>query len=231
MSNKIKVLSFDLDDTLWPCLPTIEYAEEVLYQWLSEHVSCITQQYTKQQLREKRLLLLKQHSELAHDLTQLRILSFEQLALEFKTTHSWMQPAFEIFHDARQQVTLFDDVAPVLDKLNADYQLVSVTNGNASTIKTGVDHWFDFALNSASVGKQKSEPDIYRQVQKLTQVDASQMVHIGDSPAQDISGAKLAGAHAIWLNRQNEMWSLKNCKPDVTIVTLLELPEAIMSLE
>ena len=230
MSNKIKVLSFDLDDTLWPCLPTIEYAEEVLYQWLSDQMPCITQQYTKQQLREKRLLLLKQRSELAHDLTQLRMLSFEQLALEFKMTSSWIQPAFEIFHDARQQVTLFDDVPPVLDKLSADYQLVSVTNGNASTVKTGVDHWFDFALNSASVGKQKSEPDIYLQVQKLTQVKVQQMVHIGDHPLQDVSGAKSAGVHAIWLNRQQQDWPLEACKPDAIIVSLHELPDAINQL-
>jgi len=227
MSKKIKVLSFDLDDTLWPCLPTIERAEEKLFQWLSEHVPVITQQYTRQQLREKRLLLLEQHSELAHDLTKLRILSFEQLASEFNITDSWIQPAFDIFHYARQQVTLFDDVAPTLDALSVDYRLVSVTNGNANTIQTGVDHWFDFSLNSESVGKQKSEPDIYRHVQKLTQVDARQMVHIGDHPLQDVSGAKLAGVFAIWLNRQQESWELAECEPDATIVSLTELPAVL----
>ena len=230
MSKRIKVLSFDLDDTLWPCLPTIERAEEELFQWLSAHVSVITQQYTRQQLREKRLLLLEQHSELAHNLTKLRILSFKQLVSEFKTTDSWIQPAFEVFHHARQQVTLFEDVAPTLDALSVDYRLVSVTNGNANTILTGVDHWFDFSLNSESVGKQKSEPDIYRHVQKLTQVDARQMVHIGDHPLQDVSGAKSAGVFAIWLNRQQESWELAGCEPDATIVSLAELPAVLERL-
>ena len=231
MSQKIKVLSFDLDDTLWPCVPTIERAEELLYQWLKEYVPSITQRYTKQQLREKRKRLLTERTDLAHDLTRQRILSFEQLASEFNTTHSWIQPAFDIFHEARQQVTLFDDVKPVLDKLNERYQLVSVTNGNASTIKTGVDHWFDFALNSETVGKQKSEPDIYLQVQKLAQVSAQQMVHIGDHPLQDVSGAKSAGVHAIWLNRQKQDWPLEACEPDATIATLHELPDAINRLD
>ena len=69
MTLPIKVLSFDLDDTLWPCYPTIIRAEKLLYQWLAENVSVVTDNYDITQLREKRLLLLKNKSALAHDLT------------------------------------------------------------------------------------------------------------------------------------------------------------------
>ena len=231
MSQTIKVLSFDLDDTLWPCLPTIERAEKLLYQWLSDQVPVITQHYDLYQLHEKRRLLLNNHSELAHDLTQLRIKSFEMLADEFELSSDWINPAFKIFYKARQQVTLFDDVKPVLDKLNEEFKLVSLTNGNASTVETGVDHWFDFALNSASVGKLKSEPDIYRQVQKLASIEARQMVHIGDHPLQDISGAKSAGVFAIWLNRENRSWTLENCQPDAVISSLFDLPALLSQLQ
>ncbi len=230
MSQTIKVLSFDLDDTLWPCFPTIFRAEKLLFQWMSDHVPAITQSYDANQLREKRRLLLKTHPELAHDLTQLRIKSFELLAEEFELTHDWIKPAFEIFYEARQQITLFDDVKPVLDELNKDFQLVSLTNGNASTVKTGVDHWFDFALNSSTVGKLKSEPDIYWQVQKLANVDAQQMVHIGDDPVNDVSGAKLAGVAAIWLNREQKQWELESCQPDAVISSLHELPALLKKL-
>lgn len=230
MPKKIKVLSFDLDDTLWPCFPTIERAEKLLYQWLSEQVPAITQGYDIDQLHEKRRLLLNTHPELAHDLTKLRIKSFEMLADEFALDRGWIKPAFEIFYEARQQVTLFDDVKPVLDKLNTSFQMVSLTNGNANTVDTGVDHWFDFALNSASVGKLKSEPDIYRQAQKLANIEAHQMAHIGDHPLQDISGAKSAGVFAIWLNRQNTSWPLENCQPDAVIRSLHELPPLLSRL-
>ena len=231
MSQTIKVLSFDLDDTLWPCFPTIERAEKLLYQWLSDQVPVITQHYDIYQLREKRRLLLNSHSDLAHDLTQLRIKSFEMLADEFELSSDWIKPAFKIFYEARQQVTLFDDVKPVLDELNEEFKLVSLTNGNASTVETGVDHWFDFALNSASVGKLKSEPDIYRQVQKLANIEARQMVHIGDHPLQDISGAKSAGVFAIWINRENRSWTLESCQPDAVISSLFELPSLLNQLQ
>ncbi len=230
MSQTIQLLSFDLDDTLWPCKPTILRAEERLYQWLSEHVPVITENYDIYQLREQRRVLFKDYPELAYDLTQLRIRSFEMLAEEFDLADDWIQAAFEIFYEARQQVTLFDDVKPVLDELNKTFQLASLTNGNADTVKTGVDHWFDFALNAASVGKLKSEPDIYQRLQQLADIDASQMVHIGDDPINDIVGAKSAGAYAIWLNRQQKPWPLESCEPDVSIVSLHELPALLENL-
>ncbi len=230
MSQTIKVLSFDLDDTLWPCRPTILRAEELLYQWLAEHVPVITENYSLYQLRDKRSLLFNDFPELACDLTQLRLKSFELLAEEFSLDDDWIQPAFEIFYEARQQVTLFDDVRPVLDELAKNFCLVSLTNGNADAVKTGIDHWFDFSLNSASVGKMKSEPDIYQQTQRLANIEAHQMVHIGDDPINDVSGAKSAGVYAVWLNRQQKPWVLESCKPDASITTLQALPALLENL-
>lgn len=227
MKQEIKVLSFDLDDTLWPCHPTIYQAEQTLYQWLTEHVPVISQHYDLLQLRDKRKLLLEQRPELAHDLSQLRLYSFEALAIEFDLDRDWISMAFDVFYDARQKVTLFDDVAPVLDTLSENYCLVSLTNGNADPVKTGIDHWFDLSLNSMTVGKQKSEPDIYRQVQQSTAIDAAQMVHIGDDPVQDIVGAKSAGARAIWLNRDKRQWQPATCEPDAQISSLLQLPDLL----
>ena len=231
MLQPIKVLSFDLDDTLWPCFPTIQRAENLLFQWLTDHVPVITQRYDNAELREKRRSLIQNNPELAHDLTLLRIKSFEHLADEFELPHDWINTAFDIFYEARQQITLFDDVKPVLDELKKSYQLVSLTNGNANTVKTGVDHWFDIALNSASVGKLKSEPDIYRQVQQLANIEAGQMVHIGDDPLNDVAGAKSAGVFAIWLNRKQQSWRLPVCQPDAVINSLHELPTLLAQLQ
>lgn len=230
MPTDIKVISFDLDDTLWPGLPTILRAEKRLFQWMSEHVPEITQQYDLYQLRDKRRALLDETPQLAHDLTQLRIRSFEQLSIEFGLNQEWMQSAFDVFYDARQQVTLFDDVRPVLDVLVQQFKLASLTNGNADVVKTGVHHWFDYSLNSIIAGSLKSEPAIYQQLQALAGIEAYQMVHIGDDPLQDVSGAKASGALAIWLNRDDDVWQLTSCKPDAIISSLVELPSVLNRL-
>ena len=230
MSKKIKVVSFDLDDTLWPCFPTIKRAERKMYQWLSENQPLITNQYSAEQLREKRKLLLTQQPEIAHDLSLLRIKSFEQLAEEFNLTDDWFETAFNIFYEARQQVTLFNDVKPVLDQLKKDFQLVSVTNGNADADKTGISHWFDYSLNSIQVGKSKSEPEIYQQVHTLTNIKPHEMVHIGDDPINDVVGAKSAGCFTVWLNRENKLWGYDAEQADAEISTLHELGDILHKL-
>jgi len=231
MPKTIKVLSFDLDDTLWPCYPTIKRAEKILYQWLTDNQPIITEQYSAEQLREKRKRLLHQQPEIAHDLSLLRIKSFEQLAEELNLANDWFHTAFNIFYEARQQVTLFDDVKPVLDQLKTDFQLVSVTNGNADADKTGISHWFDYSLNSIGVGKSKSEPDIYQQVHTLANIEPHEMVHIGDDPINDIAGAKSAGCLTVWLNRENKAWVLDSEQPDAEITTLHELSDALEQLD
>jgi len=223
MASPIKVISFDLDDTLWPCRPTILRAEQILYDWLGEHVPEITGRYDITMLRDKRRELFSMQPELQHDLSRLRIRSFELLADEFGLGRNWIRPAFDVFYAARQQVNLYDDVAPVLDALSKDFHLVSLTNGNASTVETGVDHWFTLALNSATVGKLKSEPDIYRQVMTRLDVGAEAMLHIGDDPLHDIVGAQKAGIRAIWLNREDKSWPLDDAVPDATIRSLHEI--------
>ena len=227
MFKTINVLSFDLDDTLWPCLPTILNAENILYQWMSDHVPEITQRYDIQQLRDRRKALLISHPELSHDLTALRLLSFEQLADEFDLPSDWTVPAFEIFHDARQAVNLFDDVEPALDKLSKTFRLASITNGNADTVKTGIDHWFDVSLTSATFGQLKSQPGIYVKLLELMAVNADEMAHIGDDPVHDVLGAQLAGVSAIWLNRENKVWQREDCEPDAVIRSLSELPDLL----
>jgi len=230
MSQSIKVLSFDLDDTLWPCSPTIINAEKLLYQWLSMQVPAITERYDFQQLRNKRRALLERCPELSHNLTWLRMVSFEELAEELGLSSEWMESAFKVFYEARQVVTLFEDVKPVLDELSKKYRLVSLTNGNADTVKTGVDHWFDYSLNSETVGKLKSEPDIYRQVQQVMNIEAHHMIHIGDDPINDVLGAQSAGVFSVWLNRQKESWALDSGKPDAVIHSLSELPALLEKL-
>jgi len=230
MPLSIKVISFDLDDTLWPCYPTIIRAEKKLYQWLGQNVSVVTGCYSEQQLMQKRQMLMQQRSDLSHDLTALRLLFFDQLAVEFELEKDWIEPAFDVFYQARQQVTLFDDVKPVLDELSKQFRLVSLTKGNADRVKTGIAHWFEHSINSIDIGQSKSEPAIYQHVQRLANIDAQQMVHIGDDPVNDVAGAKKAGIHTIWLNRGEKQWPLEDIQPDATISRLHELPEVIRKL-
>lgn len=231
MAVKLKLLSFDLDDTLWPCRPTILAAERTLYDWMGRRVPAITHACDMEVIREKRFDYLRQHPELAHDMSRLRVESLQALAQEFSLATDWVDEAFEVFFSARQKVTLYADVAPVLDRLKQDYRLVAVSNGNADIDLTGVGHWFEFAVNAAEVGVQKPHPRVFETVLERAGVSAVETLHIGDDPHHDIYGAVQAGIRSVWVNRSEQAWQHKACRADFHIRTLTELPQVIEKLE
>lgn len=229
--KKIKLLSFDLDDTLWPCMPTITAAEKKLYDWLTQSVPEISERFDIEGLRKNRLEFLQQRPDLSHDLSALRIESLKALSIEMKLDSDWVQPAFEIYYEARQQVTLFDDVAPVLDALQRDYRLIALTNGNADIEKAGVGHWFEFALSAADVGYQKPHGQFFDSVLEKTQLSTDEIIHIGDDQYRDIAGAVDAGVRSIWLNRAGQAWQHDDYQADHQISSLAELPEILRELQ
>ena len=181
-----KLICFDLDDTLWPCMPTIEHAEKTLYDWLEQQYPVITRNYTTQQLRDKRKALLKTQPELQHDLSAARRVHLQQLADEFGLSHSWVEPAFQVFYQARQQVQLFDDVRPVLDALKQDFTLVALTNGNAHIHKVGLQDFFAAQVSAADVSAAKPDPAMFIEAMQQFGVSTQQTLHVGDHAIHDI---------------------------------------------
>ena len=98
-----KLICFDLDDTLWPCMPTIYRAEQAIYDWMAAHKPIITQAYSIEQLRDKRKELLQTHPELVNDLSAARMAHLKSLAEEFDEPADWVDEAFEVFYQARQK--------------------------------------------------------------------------------------------------------------------------------
>ena len=70
---KISAITLDLDDTLWPIWPTIERAERVLHQWLSDHAPMTAALFASPQaLREIRNEMAALRPDLHHDLSAMR---------------------------------------------------------------------------------------------------------------------------------------------------------------
>lgn len=215
-----KLICFDLDDTLWPCLPTILYAENTLYNWLSQYKPNITEAYSIDQLREKRKQLMLNQPALAHDLSAARRVHLKQLADEFDYTDDWVEAAFSVFYEARQKVTLFDDVIPTLSALKSNYILVALTNGNAHISKTGLAGYFDFQISAADVQAAKPDPLMFYRAMEKAGVKAEQTLHIGDHPVHDIQGANNAGIDSVWIRRFEQKWDIPIAEPKNQFINL-----------
>ena len=99
----IRAITLDLDDTLWPVLPVLAQAERELVEWLAPRAPL-----TAQALAEGRsvLALKSQYPEHAHDMSWLRRRLLHDLLTERHEDPALADPAFAVFLEARQRVTL-----------------------------------------------------------------------------------------------------------------------------
>jgi len=201
---RVKLITFDLDNTLWDANRVLYAAEVHMREWLDEHVPEYTTTMDRDAVMEIRTSLVEKSPHLAHDLSALReSVLFEGIrhcgySVPEARTHA--KAAFGKFFEARQQVILFDGVLGVLDTLAAGYRLGALTNGNADVKRIGLDRYFSFAYSSADVGMSKPAPDMFHAALETSHARPGESIHVGDHLIDDIKGAADVGMHTIWAN-------------------------------
>ena len=229
--SKQKTIAFDLDDTLWPCKPVIQQAEQRFYDWLAAHYPRITAAYSPQELIRNRISFMQEHPHLHYNLTHLRKNWMATLAEQHRYPADLVEPGLEVFWLARNEVTLFDDALETLQSLAERFITGVISNGNASVQHIGIGHLFRFAHNSEAAGVAKPHPDIFHQALAQVDVEPHHAVYVGDDPVRDIKGAADAGLKTIWYNPANTDWPAEQkIMPDATITRLAELDEVLTSL-
>lgn len=103
----------------------------------------------------------------------------------------------------------FDDAAPVLQAARArGIRSVVVSNWDVSLHQVlaglGLDGLLDGILTSAEVGRRKPAPEIFERALTIAGVPAARALHVGDSLAEDVAGARAAGIEPVLLARQGE---------------------------
>lgn len=225
--SAIQLVCLDLDDTLWPCTPTIINAERAIYTWLQQHQPDITHTYSNEQLRDKRKQLIKRQPQLRNDLSAARRVHLQELAEEHGLSHDWIEDAFQVFYLERQKVRLYHDVLPAIEFLAPRKQLVALTNGNAHIRHVGIHGYFRFQLSAADLQAAKPDPAMFNTAMARLGLQPEQVLHVGDHPRDDILGAHNAGITSVWLNRNQQEWEQDDFRPDYQISNLHQLIELL----
>ena len=225
--STIRCVAFDLDDTLWPCEPTITKAEQALYKWLTEHFPRITDCYSIEEIRQKRAQFGIQHQELAHNVTELRRQFLKELACEFNYPDEMAHSGLKLFRKIRNQVNFFKDALPTIDKLKQYFQIGAITNGNADLVNIGVDHKFDYIVTAEIAGAAKPDKKIFQYAQRKFNLESHQILLVGDAPVVDVVAARECGWQAIWFNPKKERWS-EHVKPNAEVQSLSQLIELLI---
>jgi HAD superfamily hydrolase (TIGR01549 family) len=225
--SRIKGITLDLDDTLWPIWPTIERAEKVLHHWLVQHAPMAAALFSSPAaLREIRDHIASARPELRSDLSAVRRESIRLALYRAGENPLLAEPAFEAFFAERQRVTLFDDALPALEFLSARYPLVSLSNGNADLVRVGLAPYFRAAISAREFGVGKPDARIFHAAAGAVDLTPHDVLHIGDDATLDALGALNAGMQAAWLNRGDALWP-HDLQPDVTVSGLAELCEML----
>ena len=224
---KVRAICFDLDNTLWDVWPVIMRAEQKMYDFLTERYPRVVASMTMEMMRAAREQTAAAHPQMRHDFTFLRKQTLREHAQEFGYAEAMAEEAFEAFIQARNEVDLYPDVVPALEQLRARYRLFTASNGNADIGKIGIGHFFERTINARLVGALKPDPAIFHKVIEGTDLQAHEVVYVGDDPLLDVEGARGAGMHAIWIDRQGGEWPTQIAPATYTVRSLTELVELL----
>lgn len=225
--NNIRTITLDLDDTLWAIHPVIKRAEARLYAWMSDNYPRITELFDPDDLLEIRAQVMAEHKDRLHDLTFLRRAILARLGTAAGYGELYVDEAFAVFIEARNEVTLFPEARPALEALSEHYSIIAVTNGNADLEKIGIRELFDDVISAATVGAAKPERLIFDMAVKAGGASADQTLHVGDHPLYDVQGARDAGLRAIWVNRHGDDWPDEYHSPDGEVQHVGELRDLL----
>lgn len=221
--SKIKAISLDLDDTLWPIAPAIARAEKALSDWLAGRAPRTAAVFVDAGQRlALRQEVQRSRPDIGHDLRTLRRETIRLGLQRSGEDTAWVDPAYAVFIAARMQVDLFADARPALAWLAQRFPLVAVSNGNADVHQVGIGEYFQARLSAQDFGVGKPDPRIFHAAAQAAGVRAHEVLHVGDDATLDVLGALGAGMQAAWVNRVGHDWG-HEAQPHLTVDDMAQL--------
>lgn len=229
----VKLLTFDLDNTLWDVEAIVTRAEKVMRTWIREHHPEFSQRFDFRNFIALREAVLRERIDIAHNLTELRLevlrRAFAGAGYAVEAAEEAAQAAFEEYFRERNVVEYFPGALEALRELRAEFDIYALSNGNADIQRIGLGHIFSRHFSAISVGAAKPDPRIYRAAIEAAGVAPEEIIHIGDHPEQDVVAAAQVGMKTVWVNFAGQPWP-ELPPPDAEMRSFAELPALVRRL-
>ena len=132
-----------------------------------------------------------------------------------------------LFRSARNEVDLFADVRPALERLRSRYRLATLSNGNADLGRIGLADFFVLSLNARQIGVGKPHPRCFERLASELRLAPAEIVYVGDDPVLDVEASRAAGLRSAWINRFDQPWPAALAPADVAVIDCSELADAL----
>jgi len=221
----VQAITLDLDDTLWPFAPIGARIDQVLYEWMLQHSPATAAMYPVEAMRELRERSFHANPHLHYDLSALRRLTLREALENSGADLALLEPAYEAFYAARNQVEFYPDALDALARIAARVPVAALSNGNADLARIGLSHHFTFQLGSREHGAAKPAASIFHAACERLGVAPAHVLHVGDHAEMDVVGAMQAGLRGCWINRDAHPWNHPSLQPDLQFDTLTGLAD------
>ena len=177
--------------------------------------------------RAAAVLDLKHHPELDHD-EEVWIRFTEDIvrgmggegddvrAIAVEITRGW---------ERSENFELYDDALPAIGALRQLGLLIGLVSNTGRDLDAFVRHFgldVDAWISSRMHGKVKPSPTIFRAALEMLEVEPAEAAMIGDSPRDDVEGARALGLRAFLVDREGRFPERDDALP-----SLLALPAAL----
>lgn len=194
----VKVISFDLDDTLYDNVPVMKRAEEEFARYLCERYALPQSASEPAFWHEAKDRLAAADPELYNDVTFLRALglmqTFKELGRPLPGGLNEAGALVREFVRIRSSFEVPQSSKELLLKLRERYIVCAVSNGNSDLNLNDLHSYFDHDLRpQRPFPRRKPYSDLFDNLGQLTGAKPTEILHVGDEPLSDLRGAVLAG--------------------------------------
>jgi len=167
---------------------------------------------------------LRHHPELEHD-EEIWVRFTEDIVRGMGGTGPRIREVAEAITEGwlhSENFELYEDALPVLEHLRARGVAIGLVSNTSRDLDAFVGHFrldVDAWISSSVHGKVKPSPTIFRAALELLGVEARAAAMVGDSPLDDIEGARALGMSAFLIDREGRFPERRDALP-----TLLALP-------
>ena len=220
----LRAVLFDIDFTI--ARPGPELGPEG-YQRLGQRFGLELDPSSYAEARARAIEGVKRHPELVHD-EEIWIDFTERIILGMGgNTDRAHECAVEMTRawEHSENFELYEDSLAVLEELRRHDLKIGLVSNTGRDLEAFVGHHaldVDVALSSRAHGWTKPHPTIFQAVLDRLEVEPAAAAMVGDSPEDDVEGARALGMRAFLLDRDDRYPEMEGRLPD-----LLALPAAL----
>jgi len=195
----IKLLSFDLDNTLYDNRPVIRVAESKNKEYLSQEFKKQNIDFDFEEFLSIRneLMNLKDlggnnYNNQLENLTYLRHQVLKRFCERLNDSEQICQTALDLFLQYRSQVSVPNEIIRLLNSLCERFVVVSVTNGNCDPYQTSMGKYFKKHYAPNHGFRAKPHQHMLETIKQDFDVRSENILHIGDQLDTDGKAAENA---------------------------------------